>query len=77
MKKFYILVSFIALIILASFFIHPCDYLTGWGVGKQRTCECLGFKWTYLNKLPVDGDTRSICIGLVKSSKVFQYQDGL
>jgi len=72
MKLFYILLCIF--IVLSIFFIHPCDHLTGWGRGTQTTCECTGIKWLYENKLPVDGDNKSVCIGTVKSTQCFQYQ---
>ena len=77
MKK--VVVIFLLLvgaIILASLFmVNTCSLKTGWAVGVQRSCECSGIEWTLYNQLPVDGDMKTACIGVIKSSECYEYKN--
>lgn len=75
-KKVAILVVVtVTLILIAIVLIHSCDSLTGWAVGEQRSCDCKGIEWVLFDKLSVDGDRKSICIGFVESSECYEYEN--
>jgi len=66
----------VAAIILAGLLlVHTCSLGTGWGVGVQKSCECSGVEWTLYNQLPVDGDMRTVCIGVIKSAECYEYKN--
>jgi hypothetical protein len=59
-----ILLTLIALIVIAASFIKTCDFIGGWGRGNPKACDCKGIKITTDNSLPVDGNYQTVCVGI-------------
>lgn len=77
MKKMIVifLLAVATIIIVSLLLVRTCSLQTGWNVGVQKSCECSGIEWTLYNQLPVDGDMKTVCIGVIKSVECYEYKN--
>jgi|YNPMSStandDraft_2_1061718.scaffolds.fasta_scaffold02347_2 hypothetical protein len=77
MKK--VIITFLlvlaVLVLISLLLVSTCTLKTGWSVGVQRSCECIGVEWTLYDQIHVDGVTMSVCIGFIKSKKCYEFKN--
>ena len=60
---------------LLSLGINECAYGGGMGAA-YRTCDCLGIEWELYDRTAADGPRKTLCIGIIRSKKCYQYIGG-
>lgn len=74
-KIFMLLLIVLVLITVGLLFINECAYGGGMGASYKR-CDCFGIEWELYDQTAADGPRKSVCIGIIQSTKCYRYIDG-
>ena len=69
------LMLILLLIALWRILINDCSYVGGMG-SSSTICDCSGIEWVLYDRTASDGPRKTICIGIVRSTRCYQYIDG-
>lgn len=66
----------LAVILLSVYLlIHECAYGGGMGA-RYKTCDCRGIEWVLYDQTPFDGPRKTICLGMVRSTRCYRSMGG-
>ncbi len=70
-----LLLTALVLIVVGLLFINECAYGGGMGA-SYRGCDCFGIEWELYDQTAADGPRKTVCIGIVQSTKCYRYIGG-
>jgi hypothetical protein len=74
-RPFVSLALLAALIGLGLFLVRVCA--DGGAMGSAyQTCDCRGIEWQLYDRAAADGPRRTLCFGIVRSRRCFQFREG-
>ena len=75
LRPFVTLVLLPVLLGLGLVLIRVCA--DGGAMGSAyRTCDCRGIEWQLYDRAAADGPRRTLCFGIVRSRRCFQFREG-
>ena len=63
------------LVALGFLLINECSYGAGMGA-TYKGCDCFGIEWELYDQTAADGPRKTVCIGIVQSTKCYRWIGG-